>query len=654
MPKNQQDSVYTEPQDIYNKKIQSKPVPEKQIGIDTENSFYSDLVESSVHSALDISAFTNFDQASQSRDSVYALIDTMCQDSTISSVLETYVEDAIETNDSGQVVWAESSNADIAKYINYLLDAMRVDKHAGQWMHSLCKYGDLYLRIYRESEYDDGLFDKTPATSSKTLREDVDLSDPDIDIPQEKLEEQVNLKAYSKNDHYVHYLEMQSDPAQVFELTKFGKSYAYVRTHSPSTSSMSSYNPGSIYSYKYQFNRGDIDVYAATEFVHGCLEGESSRTPEEVSITLNSDRNISYQVRRGQPLFYNSFKVWRELLLLKNSVLLNRVTRSSLVRAIQVEVGDMPKEQVGPHLQGIKRLFEQSQALVSGKGMSEYTNPGPIENNVYIPTRGGKGALSIQQVGGDGSVSSGQLADLDYYTRVLFGSLGVPKEYFGFTDDNAGFSGGDSLAQISAGYAKKIRRIQSVFTQTLTDAINIILLDRGLGNYINKFNLKMQAPATKDETARREQLANRVTLTDSIMNTLGDIQDSVARLKILKALYSEYITNAEVIELIQKEIDKLEAEVAEAESTSEDSEESEDYSYEEPEADSLDDDSSDLGLDILGAVESSSEPVESEEYSNETSSEDYSSDEEIASSEDTLPAPNQLGIDFTDSSNFTD
>lgn len=651
MPKNQQDSVYTEPKDIYNKKIQSKPVPEKQIGIDTENSFYFDMIESSAHSALDISAFTNFDQASQSRDSIYALIDTMCQDSTISSVLETYVEDAIETNDSGQVVWAESSNADIAKYINYLLDAMRVDKHAGQWMHSLCKYGDLYLRIYRESEYDDGLFDKGSTTPSRLLREDVDLSDPDIDSSQEKLEEQVNLKAYSKDDHFVHYLEMQADPAQVFELTKFGKSYAYIKTHSPSTSSVSAYNPGSIYSYKYQFNRGDIDVYAATEFVHGCIEGESSRTPEEVSITLNSDKNISYQVRRGQPLFYNSFKVWRELLLLKNSVLLNRVTRSSLVRAIQVEVGDMPKEQVGPHLQGVKRLFEQSQALVAGKGMSEYTNPGPIENNVYIPTRNGKGALSIQQVGGDGSVSSGQLADLDYYTRVLFGSLGVPKEYFGFTDDNAGFSGGDSLAQISAGYAKKIRRIQSVFTQTLTDAINIILLDRGLGNYINKFNLKMQAPATKDETARREQLANRVTLTDSIMNTLGDIQEPAARLKILKALYSEYITNAEVIELIQKEIDKLEAEVEETEGSGDEISTPEEVDiYEEPDTE-VPEGSGDSGSSILDELGGISEPAEQEVSTIEGEpTVDYEADIDAS----TLPAPNQLGIDFTDSSNFTD
>ena len=40
-------------------------------------------------------------------------------------------------------------------------------------------------------------------------------------------------------------------------------------------------------------------------------------------------------------------------------MLLNRVTKSSITRLINVEVGDMPKEQIGPHLQGIKQLIEQ-------------------------------------------------------------------------------------------------------------------------------------------------------------------------------------------------------------------------------------------------------------------------------------------------------
>lgn len=632
-------TVYAEPKDLYGKKIKSKPVPEKQIGIDTDDSIFSDIIDASEQRILDVSAFTNFDQASRSRDQVYDLMDTMCQDSTISAVLEAYTEDSVERNDMGQIVWADSSDPDIGKYINYLLDAMRVDKNVYKWAQSLCKYGDLYLRIYRESEYDDGLFEDSKDVKTKTLNEDIDLSSPDIDIPQEKLEEQVNLKAYSKTDRLVPYLEIQANPASAFELTKFGKTYAYIKTHNPAQSSQnsgSSWNGpvNNVFGYKYDFNRGDIDVYAATEFVHGCLEDDSSRTPEEVTITLNADKNITYQVRRGTPLFYNAFKVWRELLLLKNSVLLNRVTRSSLVRAIQVEIGDMPKEQVQPHLQGVKRLFEQSQSIVAGNSMSEYTNPGPIENNIYIPTRNGKGAINLQQVGGD--VNVGQLADLDYYTDVLFGALGVPKAFFAHTDDSAGFNGGESLAQISSRYAKRIKRIQDTIIQTLTDAINIILLDRNLGNYINRFTLKMQPPTTSEEVAKRETMANRVQLTSDIMNNLGDVEDPIAKLKILKSLFSEYLNNTEVVEILQQEIDKMEAEVKEQEDTTGDTEA-------EAEEDLFGSDSSEESSDIpsmssvIDNIGSESEPEDVESEAEEP---------------ETLPTPDSLGLDFTDSSNF--
>ena len=110
-------------------------------------------------------------------------------------------------------------------------------------------------------------------------------------------------------------------------------------------------------------------------------------------------------------------------------MLLNRVTKSAIVRLINVEVGDMPQENVGPHLQRIKMLMEQKSAINVGSSMQEYTNPGPIENNLYIPTYNGKGAITTSQVGGD--VNVGQLPDLEYYQNKFFSSTRIPKQYFG-------------------------------------------------------------------------------------------------------------------------------------------------------------------------------------------------------------------------------
>ena len=180
--------------------------------------------------------------------------------------------------------------------------------------------------------------------------------------------------------------------------------------------------------YRFDSDSNDVELFPATEWVHGSLEDDCSRSPEEVELFNSKDDSdaVVYTVKRGRSLLYDSYKTWRELKLLENSVLLNRVTQSSIVRVIGVEVGDMPKENVQPHLMNIKQLIEQKSAFHVGNSMSEYTNPGPIVNNIYIPTRNNQGVLSTQQIGGD--VNVGDLVDLDYYEDKLFGGLRVPQQ----------------------------------------------------------------------------------------------------------------------------------------------------------------------------------------------------------------------------------
>ena len=177
-----------------------------------------------------------------------------------------------------------------------------------------------------------------------------------------------------------------------------------------------------------------------------------------------------------------------------------------------------------------------------------------------------------------------------------------------------------------------VKRIQSVMTQVITDAINLLLLDRGLKNYVNEFTIRMLPPTTQEELDRRENLSNKVGLATDVMNMLSDIEDVGTKLKVLKSLLSNILTNTEVIELIQIEIDKLEA----------------------TEKESEDDDSTDTSSD-----------TESEDDGLDTSETDFSSLEvddtlpsmDLDSSEETiepmgdtdnyLPSPEELGQDFT-------
>lgn len=615
------DTAFVHDDNLYNTKIQPVSVPQKEIGIDLNNTVMSNIADTIETSQFDVNALNSFTQVSRSRDEIYNVLDDMGNDSTLAAVLETYAEDATETNDQGNIVWCESPDADASAFVTYLLNALNVDKNIYKWTYSLCKYGDVYLRLYRESEYDDLLFDKP--RSKRRADGKVNLN------------EDVKIKFYGKNDNYVHYLEMAPNPAQVFELTRFGKTSAYIKTdiQTQSGSSSEALAVANILN-RYKFNKNDVELYAPTEFVHAALEDNSSRSPEEVELFIDADndKSLTYSVKRGQSLLYSTYKIWRQLMLLENSVLLNRVTQSSIVRVIGVEVGDMPKENIQPHLMNIKQLIEQKAAYDVGKSMSEYTNPGPIVNNVYVPTRNQQGVITTSQIGGD--VKIGDLADLSYYQDKLFGNLRVPKQYFGVTDDNAGFSGGESLSIISSRYAKMIKRIQNTMIQMLTDAINLILIDTGNEAYINKFTLKMQAPTTQEEVDRRDNLSNKVGLVRDIMDTVADIENVTTKLKIAKSLLSNTISDGEVIQLIQDEIEAMEAQLEAEETPVEDDTSGSDDLY--PDDAPMDfggnDSLSDLGSDEMAADDSSAEGA--------------------ASEEDNLPSPADLDVgDMSDSSN---
>lgn len=613
---NIEDSVYLTDDSIYGKKIKKVTPEGKESDAGISDVMYNNIIQSGINSTIDLSGINSLSQQATTRNEMYNIYDTMCEDGQISAVIKTYAEDATQRNTEGNIVWATSNDSNIAYLINYYIDSLNIDKNIYKWAYSLCKYGDLYIRLYRESEYDDAIFGK----KSRSLTEDV------------------KIKAFKKNDKYAHYVEMVTNPAEMFELTKFGKTVGFIKSPVDGVIVRSQTNIDFM-NYAYKFKRNDITIYPPTEFVHAAIEDNVSRYEESVNIFLNdsdydNDNNAySYTVKRGQSLLSNVYKIWRELQLLEASVLLNRVTKSSIVRLINVEVGDMPKENVAKTLMGIKQMIEQKAAINSGSGMSEYTNPGPIENNVYVPTHDGVGAISTTQIGGDVDVKS--LADLEWYLNKLYGSLQVPKNFFSQNDDAAGFNGGQSLTIISSRYAKTVKHLQNILTQLLKDIFNLILLDKGLDSYINNFEVHIQPPVTQEDIDRMDNQSTKVQLSRDIMDMLSDIEDTPARLKILKSLMKNIVTDPDIITELDEQIELAIAEKEPEEEPEQDIADSEDetdlFSLEDENDNSVDTEESPTDNDVHVDIDTDTEDTAEKSY------------------DTILPSPEQLGIDLVNS-----
>ena len=126
-----------------------------EIGIDTNKSIIDNIIGAAEVGTLDISSIDALSQSAQNREQSYQLIDSMAQDDVIAAVLETYAEDTVQTNDSGQVVWIEAEDTKVLDYTSWLLNSLNVDKHLYQWAYCLVTYGDVYLRLYRNSDVEE-------------------------------------------------------------------------------------------------------------------------------------------------------------------------------------------------------------------------------------------------------------------------------------------------------------------------------------------------------------------------------------------------------------------------------------------------------------------------------------------------------------------
>lgn len=631
-----------------------------RLDIDINNTLLDQIIAAGLSHKLDTGALENFTRISNSRDHIYTLIDTMAQDSTVAAILRTYSEEVCETADNGHIIWCEAQDPKISKFVNYLLNVMNIDKYIYGWTYCLLKYGDVYLRLYRESDYKDDLFkndniDNLYSARSKLneeLKKDVDTT----------LNESVKLSLHLPNDPYSFYIEMIADPSTMFELTKFGKTYGYIEVPNEETalgvSDIFSGGSTNVGTFNFKMKSNDVNVFQADDFVHACLEDNFTRFPETVDLFMNDSdlqqdvNKKSYSVRRGKSLLYDSYKIWREKSLLENAALLNRITRSSIVRKVGVEVGDMPREQVQLTLRRVKEMFEQKSALNVGNSMSEYNNPGPMENNIYFATHNGQGNITIDAVGGDVDVKN--LADLDWWNNKFYSSYGVPKQYFGWTDDGAGFNGGTSLSILSSVFAKGVKRVQNALIQAVTDAINLILINKGLRSYLNNFTLKMKAPVTQEEVDYRNSLTNKITAISNLHGLFTDVEDKPRRLKILKELVTSLNYGDGIINEINEEIKALEA-AAKQEAEDAKKSDSENSSTDELELNPVGDSEGDSDDLDLQPVESFSNSVHGDEILNEDTDLDLGDlelleEDEFLSESDNLPTPEEANseIDFSE------
>jgi hypothetical protein len=237
------------------------------------------------------------------------------------------------------------------------------------------------------------------------------------------------------------------------------------------------------------------------------LEGEDKQNPNYVQYQWNSAGLTfeNWQVAHFRILGNDKFapygtsvldpvrRIWRQLTLIEDAMMAYRIVRSPERKVFYVDVGNIPPQDVEQFMQRFITSMKRNQIVdpTTGKVDLRY-NPMSVEEDYYIPVRGGTSQTKIDTV--QGGKNADAIEDVKYLRDKMFSGLKIPQAYLtsgeGQTEDKG------TLAQKDIRFARTIGRLQRCVLTELEKVAMIHLYVLGFrGKDLLSFNLKLNNPS---------------------------------------------------------------------------------------------------------------------------------------------------------------
>ena len=256
------------------------------------------------------------------------------------------------------------------------------------------------------------------------------------------------------------------------------------------------------------------DKFNPVKFVWGQRDIEFNAWQIAHFRLLGDDRRLPY----GTSMLEKARRIWKQLLLSEDAMLIYRVTRAPERRIFKIFVGNIDEADVPSYVQKIANNFKKSPVIDENTGQIDTRyNQMAQDQDYFIPVRDPNAPSPIDTLPGATNLS--EIADIQYLQKKLFTALRVPKPFLGFEESTGE---GKNLALQDIRFARTINRIQQSMLQELNKVAIIHLYILGLEDELDNFTLSLNNPSTQAEMLKIEQTQLKVTLYKDAVTDAGN------------------------------------------------------------------------------------------------------------------------------------
>jgi len=277
-------------------------------------------------------------------------------------------------------------------------------------------------------------------------------------------------------------------------------------------------------------------------FVNGTFENY-----EMAHFRLLNDSNF---IPYGKSMIEPARRIWKQLSLMEDAMLIHRIMRAPQKRIFKVDVGNIHPNEVPLYMKKVMDQIKKVPYMDNSTG--DYNlkyNMQNITEDFYLPIRNGDSGTSIDTLDG---LEYQAIDDIEYLRNKLMAALRIPKAFLGYEE---GLNAKATLAAEDVRFARTIEKIQKIIEHELTKIAIIHLYVQGYDDEdLVDFSLQLTSPSTTYEQEKIELWSSKIDLADKIKEQkylssdwiykniyqINNTEKDDEKLKILKDLKLEY------------------------------------------------------------------------------------------------------------------
>lgn len=233
---------------------------------------------------------------------------------------------------------------------------------------------------------------------------------------------------------------------------------------------------------------------------------------EVAHFRLISDSNY---LPYGRSYIEPARKIFKQLTLMEDAMLIHRIMRAPEKRMFYINVGNVPPNEVEQFMQKTINTMKKTPYVDPQTGQYNLKfNMQNMMEDFYLPVRGGDSSTRIETTKGleyDGT------QDIEYLRAKMFAALKVPKAYFGFEGE---LQGKATLAAEDIRFARTIERLQRIVESELTKIALVHLYAQGFtGESLTNFEIKLSNPSIIFEQEKVALMKEKIDLASQMLDT---------------------------------------------------------------------------------------------------------------------------------------